>query len=84
MTTDDQKMPKNAEKFECKLCYFVCSKKSNFTKHQTTRKHIKNVELMTTDDKKMPKMPKNLNVHVVKHIHFAKVYGNINRNVIIF
>ena len=55
MTTDDKKMPKNAEKIECKLCYFVCSKKSNFTKHLTTRKHIKNVELMTTDDKKMPK-----------------------------
>jgi hypothetical protein len=55
MTNDDTKMPKNAEKFECKKCYFVCSKQSNYFKHISTRKHENNVKWMTNDDKKMPK-----------------------------
>jgi hypothetical protein len=33
------KMPKNAEYFECNICDFKCSKKSNYNKHILTRKH---------------------------------------------
>ena len=32
-------MPKNAEKYYCEKCDFGCSKKSNFDKHLSTRKH---------------------------------------------
>jgi hypothetical protein len=38
-----KKMPKNADIFHCKKCNFICSKKSNYDKHITTRKH--NMEL---------------------------------------
>jgi hypothetical protein len=43
-------MPKNAEKFYCKECDFVCCKKSNYDKHITTRKH----KILTNTYKKMP------------------------------
>ncbi len=33
-------MPKNAEKFTCQTCDFICSKQSNFNKHVATPKHI--------------------------------------------
>lgn len=42
-------MPKNAEKFYCNECDFECSKKSNYDKHLTTRKH----KLLTNTYKKM-------------------------------
>jgi hypothetical protein len=32
-------MPKNAERYTCETCDFVCSKKSNYTAHLTTSKH---------------------------------------------
>jgi hypothetical protein len=34
-----EKMPKNAEKFGCEKCNFICSKKSNFEMHLLTSKH---------------------------------------------
>lgn len=33
-------MPKNATDFYCKKCDFICYKKSNYTKHLLTRKHV--------------------------------------------
>jgi len=45
-----RKMPKNAEKFYCKECDFICCKKSNYDKHITTRKH----KILTNTYKKMP------------------------------
>jgi hypothetical protein len=36
------KMPKNAENFNCDLCYFHCNKNSNWIKHLSTRKHSLN------------------------------------------
>ena len=33
------KMPKNAEKYSCKLCNFICSKKSNYDTHLLRPKH---------------------------------------------
>ena len=32
-------MPKNAEKFNCEICNFVCCKYSNYQKHMLTPKH---------------------------------------------
>ena len=37
---------KNAEYFECELCDFKCSKKSNYTKHLSTRKHLRLISLV--------------------------------------
>ena len=34
-----KKTPKNAEKFVCESCHFVSSKKSDYERHITTRKH---------------------------------------------
>ena len=50
-----EKMPKNAEKFECIECNFTCSKQSNYTKHLMTRKHQMIVNGSENDSKKMPK-----------------------------
>jgi len=44
-------MPKNAEKFTCTKCNFICSKQSNWDKHELTAKH-KN---RTNRTEKMPK-----------------------------
>ena len=46
-----EKMPKNAEKYYCELCDFGCSKKSNFDKHLSTRKHKMLVNTSTTSQK---------------------------------
>jgi hypothetical protein len=50
ITNDNEKMPKNAETFNCDLCHFKCSKKSNWETHISTRKHQK----ITNDNEKMP------------------------------
>ena len=44
-------MPKNAEIYECKSCNFLCTKKSNYTKHILTAKH----KIRTNTNEKMPK-----------------------------
>lgn len=33
-------MPKNAKNYNCEICLFKCSKKSNYEKHLLTRKHL--------------------------------------------
>jgi len=48
---ETHKMPKNANKLFCSECNFKCSKYSNYAKHLTTDKHIRN----TNGTKKMPK-----------------------------
>jgi len=55
MDSLDSKMDskKNAEFFECKLCNFKCSKKSNYNKHLLTLKHNRHF----LDSKKCQKMP---------------------------
>jgi hypothetical protein len=55
---DNEKMPKNAEKFYCHFCDFKCSKLSNFSNHCLTLKHQKTQndnENGKNDNKKMPK-----------------------------
>ena len=46
-------MPKNAEKFICKECDFVCYKQSNYNKHLLTSKH-KNRTILNDLQQKMP------------------------------
>jgi hypothetical protein len=41
ITNDNEILPKNAEKFNCVLCNFKCSKQSNWDSHIITRKHKK-------------------------------------------
>ena len=43
--------PKNAEIFECINCDFKCCKKSDWTRHVSTRKH----KMITNDNNKTPK-----------------------------
>ena len=54
----NEKMPKNADSFECKLCDFKCSKSSNFKTHLLTRKHqkktISNDLAMISNEKMLP------------------------------
>ena len=52
---DYKKMPKNAEKFYCEKCDFICSKKSNYDNHLLTLKHQKDDADDVLDDAKMPK-----------------------------
>jgi len=45
-----KKNAENADKYHCEKCQFVCSKKSNYINHITTRKH----EILTNTYKKLP------------------------------
>ena len=51
---DNEKMPKNAEKYVCEKCNFICCKKSNFDAHLLTAKHRR----ITKDNGKSPKNAK--------------------------
>ena len=53
---DYKKMPKNAEKFVCEKCDFVCSKKSNYDNHLLTLKHQKDDADDVLDDANSPKL----------------------------
>ena len=44
-------MPKQAQKYECKICDYVTSKKSNIDNHFATKKHKK--EMMEQENKNM-------------------------------
>ena len=48
---DNEKTPKNAEKYYCKNCNFRCSKKSDYNRHLSTLKHRR----ITMDNEKTPK-----------------------------
>ena len=50
-------MPKNAKKFECKKCNFLCSKQSNWNKHLITRKHKKEIYGNTMEIGNIQKTP---------------------------
>ena len=43
MSNTDTENAKNAKKFHCVNCDFVCSKKSNYSTHLLTSKHINTV-----------------------------------------
>ena len=44
--------PKNARKFECDSCDFICSKESEWKRHNITRKHLNRTKLNTLEQKK--------------------------------
>ena len=46
---------KNADKFVCEKCAFICSKKSNYTSHLLTLKHQNGIQLIQNGIQKMPK-----------------------------
>jgi len=52
---EDKKTPKNAEKFDCKFCDFVCSKQSDWERHCFTLKHKKETKGLQNDDNFTPK-----------------------------
>ena len=56
---DNEKMPKNAEKFYCEHCDFKCSKLSNYNIHCLTPKHKNNENDNKNDKNDNEKMPKN-------------------------
>jgi len=41
---------KNAKKFHCENCNFICSKKSNYDKHLLTPKHKNTDKILTNTD----------------------------------
>ena len=51
-----KKTPKNAEEYNCILCLYTCSKKSDFMRHTTTRKHKKAIQIEINATKKSPKI----------------------------
>jgi hypothetical protein len=52
---DTNLMPKNADFFQCVCCDFKCFKKSNYTTHILTAKHLKRYNMIQNDTEKMPK-----------------------------
>ena len=48
----DIKNAKNAKKFYCEKCTFICSKKSNYDKHLMTPKHKNTDKILTNTDVK--------------------------------
>ena len=54
MTNDDTKKPQKTQKyFKCEICYFKCSNKKDYMRHEMTAKH----QMMTNDDTKPPENP---------------------------
>ena len=44
--------PKNAEKFNCKMCNFICGKQSDWDRHILTQKHHNRINLNILEQKK--------------------------------
>jgi len=63
-----KKTPKNAKNFECKNCYFLCAKKSDYDRHLSTRKHF-----LSHDGNKM-EMKKNAENATAYHCKCGKHY----------
>jgi hypothetical protein len=66
-------MPKNAEKYNCDICDFKCSKKSNFNTHVLTDKHLLRAQGYKKDmicSKKMPDMLENYMCQCGKHYKY--------------
>ena len=48
-TITTKNMQKNAVRYVCDSCYFICSKKSNYDNHLLTSKHINTTKYNTSD-----------------------------------
>ena len=71
-------MPKNAKKYICEECDFVCSKNSNFVNHKLTLKHINRLNGYKNDinePEKMPKAPEKYNCECGKiYNHYSGLW----------
>jgi len=56
----DEITPKNAKDFYCEKCDFICSKKSDWDRHERTRKHINRINLNSLEQKKGVKENKRI------------------------
>jgi len=78
-----EKMPKNAKFYNCELCNFKCIKKSNYTKHLSTRKHNNHILVNGVLIEKMPqyicsgcKKEYKSNVGLWKHNKKCQTHNN--------
>ena len=74
-----KKNAENAEIFVCEKCDFKCSKKSNYVKHLTTRKHINDYISLQNLEQKMPKQKnttKNICVCGREYVHRQGLYAH--------
>ena len=55
MTFNDNKVPKSSKQFRCEKCDFICIRKSQYDRHQLTRKHLINDNMMTLSANLVPK-----------------------------
>ena len=70
---DNKKCQKNAEKYICKKCNFICSKKSNFEIHLRTAKHRR----ITMDNKKCQK---NAEIFLCECGNFYKYSSGLSKH----
>jgi hypothetical protein len=67
MDNFEQKVAKSRhQKYHCSVCDYTTCKKSDFTKHEMTRKHQKNTHFEHFEQKKSQKSPKHICVHCGK------------------
>jgi hypothetical protein len=64
--------PKNAQKFQCDSCDFICSKESEWNRHIITRKHINRTKLNALEQKKIDVC------HIVYECECGKEYSARN------
>jgi hypothetical protein len=62
----DNLTPKNAKKFHCEKCHFVCSKSSDWSRHITTLKHKNTDKILTNTDNFTPKNADIVNEFICK------------------
>ena len=74
------KEQKNALEFICELCNFKCSKKSNYDKHLTTRKHKNTYKCLQNDEQKKPKI--HICVNCKKEYVFRQSLYTHKKNVL--
>ena len=53
-----KKSPKSPKIFKCETCDYICSRKSEFTRHENTRKHMKANNNANNANKKITKITK--------------------------
>jgi len=75
------KMPKQAQKYECKLCAFVCSKQSNYEIHLSTRKHKKETTEQENKNMEIEKEPHLLcSVCNAKYLTKSGLWKHMKKN----
>ena len=72
----DKKMPKMPKDYYCEKCDFICSKKSNYTSHLLTAKHLNTYNYLQNDLQKNAKNAENYYTCVCgkKYKHRQSIY----------